>query len=52
MGSVVEPFEGLVTLLDRAGAQGAETLKGVTLAEWVASPEPPLVQLSVPLPAS
>jgi Rrf2 family nitric oxide-sensitive transcriptional repressor len=47
---VIQPGCRLRHLLDRAGAQLVETLNGVTLAELVASPEPALIQLSVPLP--
>lgn len=43
---VIQPGCRLRRLLDRAGAQLAETLRSVTLAELAAPPEPELVQLA------
>lgn len=48
---VVQPGCRLRHLLDRAGAQLVATLNSMTLADLVASPEPPLIQLSEILPS-
>jgi Rrf2 family nitric oxide-sensitive transcriptional repressor len=48
---VIQPACRLRHVLDQAGAQLVATLRGVTLAELVAPPVPPLVQLSPALPA-
>jgi Rrf2 family nitric oxide-sensitive transcriptional repressor len=45
---VIQPGCRLRHLLDEAGAQLVATLNGVTLAELVALPVSPLIQLSVP----
>jgi Rrf2 family transcriptional regulator, nitric oxide-sensitive transcriptional repressor len=48
---VIQPGCRLRGVLRQAGAQLAETLNGVTLADLVAPSEPPLIQLSAARPA-
>lgn len=47
---VIQPGCRLRHVLDQAGAQLMDTLNGVTLADLVAAPSPPLIQLSALLP--